>query len=239
MHGGPSVVSDVMTSTVVALAGGASFKDIAKTMEEWGISALPVLDGAGRVIGVVSEADLLRKEEVRDSDPHRPAFGRRPAGPDKAAAVTAEELMTTPAVTVPPDATLATAARIMARQRVKRLPVVDGTGVLKGIVSRTDLLKVFLRDDEEIAREIRAEVVGGRFPASMDSVRVEVREGVVTLSGHVPDTTLVPLAERLVRAVEGVVDVHCTLSAPHRRPALDPDFPDDAEPRRAPQDLGG
>lgn len=222
MHGSPSTVSDVMTRTVVALARGAAFKDIAGTMRQWGISALPVLDGEGRVIGVVSEADLLRKEELRDSDP-RPA-GPVPVPDEKAEAVTAEELMTTPAVTVRADDTVARAARIMARHKVKRLPVVDDTGALQGIVSRSDLLNVFLRDDDDIAGEIRREVVGGRFPASLEPVRVEVRDGVVTLTGHVPDTSLIPLAVRLVRSVEGVVDVRCEVSGPRRRPALDPDF---------------
>ncbi|MFE9773729.1 CBS domain-containing protein [Streptomyces sp. NPDC005931] len=230
MHGSPHIVSDVMTRTVVALAGGAMFKDIVETMEEWAVSAMPVLDGEGKVIGVVSEADLLRKEEYRDSVPERPAFLRRLPDLDKAAAVTAEELMTAPAVTVHADATIAEATRIMARHRVKRLPVVDDTGALEGVVSRTDLLKVFLRADDDIADEIRGEVVAGRFPASLEAVDVQVRDGVVTMTGHVPDASLVPVAVRLLRAVEGVVDVRCELTGPHGRPALDPDFPDDRPP---------
>lgn len=226
MYGSPKTVHDVMTRTVAALAGGAAFKDIARTMRQWDVSALPVLDGEGRVIGVVSEADLLHKEEVRDSDlPPAAQLHRR--GPEKAAAVTATELMTAPAVTVHAGDPLARAARIMARHRVKRLPVVDGAGVLTGIVSRSDLLKVFLRDDDDIAEEIRRDAIGGRFPVSLEFVRVDVRDGVATLTGHVPDTSLVPLAVRLVRSVEGVVDVHCEVSGPHRRPALDPDFLDD------------
>lgn len=98
---------------------------------------------------------------------------------------------------------------------------------------------MFLRDDEEMARGIRAEVVAGRFPAWMQSVRVEVYDGGATFSCHVPETSLVPLAARPVRAGEGVVDVHRALSAPHRRPVLDPDFPDDGELRRPPQAPGG
>ncbi|MBM7091070.1 CBS domain-containing protein [Streptomyces sp. S12] len=229
MENSPKTVADVMTRTVVALSGGATFKDIARTMKQWRVSALPVLDDEGRVIGVVSEADLLRKEEFRDSDPPGPVFLRSPSEPHKADAVTAEQLMTAPPLTVTPDAPPARAARIMARRGVKRLPVVDGEGVLKGIVSRADLLKVFLRGDDEIAREIRGVIASGRFPASMEAVRVDVRDGVVTLTGHVPDPSLVPFAVRVVRSVEGVVDVHSLLSGPRRRPPLDPDFADDAE----------
>lgn len=134
--------------------------------------------------------------------------------------------MTGPAVTVTPDATLARAARIMARHGVKRLPVVGHDGVLKGIVSRSDLLKVFLRDDEDIAEEVRREVVQPLFGTHAEVVRVEVRDGVVTLSGLVHDTALVPLAALLVRGVEGVVDVQCALTGPASHPDPVPDLPD-------------
>lgn len=232
MHSTPHIVDDVMTRTVVALGRGATFKDIVKTMQRWKVSALPVLTDGNRVVGVVSEADLLPKEEFRDSDPDRYTRLRRLSDLEKAGAVTAEELMTTPAVTVPANATLAKAARIMARSRVKRLPVVDERGVLEGIVSRSDLLKVFLRNDQDIAEEIRHEVVVHLSPDPMHPIRVEVRDGVVTLTGCVPDTALVPVAARLVRAVEGVVDVDCRLMGPHRHPDLDPDLPDSPQASR-------
>ncbi|MFI8872364.1 CBS domain-containing protein [Streptomyces sp. NPDC055243] len=207
MHGTPHIVSDVMTHTVAAVGRGARFKEIVQMMQEWQVSALPVVEGEGRVVGVVSEADLLPKEEFRDSDPDRSTQLRRLTDLAKAGALTAGELMTTPAVTVHPDATLAQAARTLAHAKVKRLPVVDTLGLLEGIVSRADLLKVFLRDDEEIAEEVRREVAAYLFPPPASSVRIKVREGVVTLAGHVRDTSLVPVAARLVRAVEGVVDV--------------------------------
>jgi CBS-domain-containing membrane protein len=222
MDGAATVVGDVMTRRVVALRTGATFKDIVKTIREWRVSALPVLDDAGRVVGVVSEADMLPKEEYRRSDLDRYGRLQHPADVYKAGAVTAGELMTGPAVTVTPDATLARAARIMARHGVKRLPVVGHDGVLKGIVSRSDLLKVFLRDDEDIAGEIRREVVAHLFPEQVGTIRVEVRDGVATLTGRIPDTALVPVATRLVRAVEGVVDVDCALLGPTRRPDLEP-----------------
>ncbi|MQY36596.1 Inosine-5'-monophosphate dehydrogenase [Streptomyces sp. RB17] len=159
MNGAPALVNDVMTHKVVALRAGAAFKDIVKVMREWQVSALPVLDGAGRAVGVVSEGDLLAKEEYPGGDIGHYAEVRFPAEVRKADAVTAAELMTAPAVTVAPEATLAHAARLMARARVKRLPVVGRDGTLRGIVSRSDLLKVFLRGDEEIAEEVRREVV--------------------------------------------------------------------------------
>ncbi|MFD8815090.1 CBS domain-containing protein [Streptomyces sp. NPDC059627] len=193
MHGSPHTVGDVMTRAPVAVGRDAPFKDVVALMDRWKVSTLPVLDGEGRVVGVVSEADLLFKDELR------------------AGGVTAGDLMNAPAVTVHADAALAEAARLMARRGVKRLPVVDGAGVLKGIVSRADLLKVFLRADEELTEEVRREVVDRLFPLSADHIRVEVSEGVVTLTGWIDSPEPAPVAERLARAVDGVVDVHCRL----------------------------
>ncbi len=133
-------------------------------MQDWRVSALRVVEGEGRVVGVVSEADLLHKEEFRDGDPDRYTRLRPVDELATAGALTAGELMTSPALTVRPDATLAQAARIMARAKVKRLPVADDLGVLQGVVSRADLLKVFLRDDEAIAEEVRREIVSYLSP---------------------------------------------------------------------------
>ncbi|MFJ9589062.1 CBS domain-containing protein [Streptomyces acidicola] len=218
MHSTPRIVSDVMTHTVAAVGRGAGFKEIVRLLEQWKVSALPVLEGEGRVVGVVSQADLLPKEEFRDSEPDRPVGFGRLADLVKARAVTAGELMTSPAVTVHADATLAAAARTMAHARVKRLPVVDDHGMLQGIVSRADLLKVFLRDDEDIAEEVRDEVVSYLFPAPLAPVHVAVHDGVVRVTGRVRDIALIPVAMRMVRAVEGVVDVECDLTGPQRTP---------------------
>ncbi|MDW4908626.1 CBS domain-containing protein [Streptomyces sp. ADMS] len=200
----PYTVSDVMTHTAVAVGSEASFKEIVGLLDQWKISALPVLAGEGRVVGVVSEADLLPKEEFRDTDEGELAERT------KAAALTAGELMTSPAATVHADASVAEAARIMARRHVKRLPVVNGVGMLQGVVSRGDLLKVFLRSDEEIAEEIRHSVLG-HLPVTT-VLTVGVTEGVVTLGGPLPDRTLVPIVARAVRAVEGVVDIKIELT---------------------------
>ncbi|KOU77419.1 CBS domain-containing protein [Streptomyces sp. MMG1533] len=208
-----------MTLTVVAVGRDAPFKEIVRTMEQWNVSAMPVLEGEGRVIGVVSEADLLPKEEFRDSDPSLSEQRGRLSDVAKAGAATAGELMSTPAITVHPDVTLAQAARIMAVRHVKRLPVVDDIGMLQGIVSRGDLLKVFLRSDEDIEEEVRRTVVSYLFPAFSHAIHVNVDEGVVTLRGHIRDTSLISVAVRLVRAVEGVVDVEPRLTGGSASPA--------------------
>ncbi|MEW2296171.1 CBS domain-containing protein [Streptomyces sp. NPDC006743] len=223
MPSSPHSVSDVMTQTVVAVGRDAPFKDVINLMEQWKVSALPVLEGEGRVIGVVSEADLLPKEEFRDSDPDRFTQLRRLPDLAKVGALTAGELMSTPAVTVHADATLAEAARIMAVRKVKRLPVVGADGLLEGVVSRADLLKVFLRSDDDIAEEVRREVVSPLFHTTGEPARVEVCDGVVTLTGRIRDTSFVPVAARLARAVEGVVDVECRLTS-----GAAPDDPDRA-----------
>ncbi|MFC6136815.1 CBS domain-containing protein [Streptomyces virginiae] len=195
-----------MTHTAVAIGREASYKEIVELMDQWKVSAVPVLEGEGRVVGVVSEADLLPKEEFRRDDPVLPDQLEEAS---KAGGVLAEELMSSPAVTVHPDATLAEAARIMARKHVKRLPVVNGVGMLEGVVSRSDLLKVFLRPDEEIGEEIRDSVLAGLAPPV--HLQASVKEGVVTLRGSLRDRALVPLMARAVRAVEGVVDVRMEL----------------------------
>ncbi|QPK50336.1 CBS domain-containing protein [Streptomyces gardneri] len=197
-----------MTHTAVAIGRDAPYKEIVALLDQWKVSALPVLEGEGRVVGVVSEADLLPKEEFRLDTPRPGEFGEAA----KAGALRAGEIMSSPAVTVHADATLAEAARIMATRRVKRLPVVNDIGMLEGVVSRSDLLKVFLRSDGEIEEEIRRSVLGkSAAPAELD---VSVSEGVATLRGVIADRSLVPLLARAVRAVEGVVDVRLDLDAP-------------------------
>ncbi|MFF7579355.1 CBS domain-containing protein [Streptomyces sp. NBC_01230] len=210
MTSGRYTVNDVMTKTVVTITLDAEFKEIAAAMEQWKVTAVPVIEGEGRVVGVVSEADLLPKEEFHDHAPGMIEQMHHLGDIAKAGSVRAKDLMTSPAVTVKPDAPLPQAARLMVDRHVKRLPVVDADGSLKGIVSRADLLKVFLRPDDELAAEIRREVVNRLFPVS-DRVKVNVTRGVVTLTGRVRDATLVPVAARLAQSVEGVVSVDCRL----------------------------
>ncbi|MEU5127914.1 CBS domain-containing protein [Streptomyces mobaraensis] len=207
----PRTVGDVMTRTVVAVSAETPYKEIAGALARWKVSALPVLAGEGRVIGVVSEADLLVKEEYKGREPSAVDRPERLGDPAKAAGRTAQDLMSAPAITVHADAPVAEAARAMALRGVKRLPVVDAEGKLVGVVSRADILKVYLRADEDIAAEVRDEVVARLFPHEHPTVEVRVDEGVVTLSGRLPDAGMVPLLVRLVRAVEGVVNVDLRL----------------------------
>lgn len=209
----PFTVADVMTKKVVAVRPGAEFKEIVAVMDRWKVTAVPVVEGEGRAVGVVSEADLLLKEEFRDHRLGLVEQMRRLDATAKAGSRRAEDLMTSPAVTVAPEASLPQAARLMAAHRVKRLPVVDASGTIQGIVSRSDLLKVFLRSDDELAAEVRRDVVEHLFPLSHHQVDVRVDAGVVTLVSEVRDSALIPLAARLARAVEGVVDVRCELTA--------------------------
>ncbi|UUY46043.1 CBS domain-containing protein [Streptomyces yangpuensis] len=196
-----------MTHTAIAIGREASYKEIVELLHEWKVSAVPVLEGEGRVVGVVSEADLLPKEEFRREEPRLP---EQLDEASKAGGVLAEDLMSAPAITIHPDATTAEAARIMAHQHVKRLPVVNRLGMLEGVVSRSDLLKVFLRPDEELAEEIRQAVLTDLAPGTA-SLDFSVQDGVVTLRGSLPERALLPLLARAIRAVEGVVDVRIEL----------------------------
>ncbi len=230
----PYSVEDVMTKTVVAVAPHARFKDVVAAMGRWNVSAVPVVDGERRVVGVVSEADLLRREELRGSDP-APPDPTRPGAAAGSGVVRAEDLMTAPPITVRAAATLPHAARLMARHRVKRLPVVDAHGVLRGVVSRADLLKVFLRSDDDIAADVQG-LVDRLFAGSLQGVRVTVTDGVVTLGGTVGDGDLTSVVSRLAQAVEGVVAVRCAFVV--QPPAVDqpadradPESPADPEAR--------
>jgi CBS domain-containing protein len=198
-----------MTRRVTTVQVGAPFKDVARLLAEHKISAVPVLDGDGQLVGIVSEADLLRKEQYHeDALPTRRRFGSRRERVPRAKALGdfAGDVMTAPAITIGPEATVVEAAKLMIEQNVKRLPVVDADGCLIGIVSRADLLWVFLRPDDEIAEEIRHEVFA-RTLLQEPTYTVAVTDGIVTLSGKLDRRSSVEIAERLVRAVDGVVDV--------------------------------
>ena len=202
-------VRDVMTQEVVTVNEHASFKDVAMLIAERRVSAVPVLDREGRVLGIVSEADLVLKEEYPEGPPEARMFQgrRRRIAQAKAAGDTAAELMTAPAVTIGPDASVAEAARLLHRHGIKRLPVVDPAGPLLGIVSRADLLKVFLRSDADIARDIREQVLMLAMWMNPDTVAIDVRDGVVTLTGQLERRSLIPITVSLVRGLDGVVDV--------------------------------
>ncbi|MFD0274231.1 CBS domain-containing protein [Kitasatospora sp. NPDC127111] len=204
-------VGELMTREVVRVAPQTGFREIVALLREFDITAVPVVDADGHVVGVVSEADLMRTQAAQE-DPS--ALFPAPA-PMAAGASTAEELMTRPAVCTAPDASVVAAARLMEHRHVKRLPVVDDEGLLVGMVSRGDLLRVFLRDDQAIRSEIVEEVLGRTEGVSPASVGVQVDQGRVVLSGDVEPPYLGPILVRLCRAVDGVVSVtDRTKSAP-------------------------
>jgi CBS-domain-containing membrane protein len=207
-------VADVMTRTVVMANASTGFKDIVRRMEESGVSALPVVNDQDHLVGIVSEADLLLKEERANQPTHWRPFerGRRRIERTKAEAIVAALLMTAPVITIGPKATLGQAARLLHQNRVKQLPVVDEEDKIVGIVSRTDLLKVFMRPDEEIQREVAEDVLIHSLAIGPHSVRTTVQDGVVTVEGRVEHRSLVPLLIGLVRGVDGVVGVENRLS---------------------------
>jgi CBS-domain-containing membrane protein len=206
-------VSDVMTRTVVVVNDSAPFKDVVRRMREFRVSALPVVDDDARLVGIVSEADLILKEDPElDDVAHLFETRRRRSDRQKAAGLVVRELMSTPVVSVGPGATLGEAARLMHRKGVKRLPVVDEAGGILGILSRGDLLKVFLREDADIEAEVREDVIRRTLWIDPDTIQVGVHDGVVMLEGQLERRSLIPVVERLVMAVEGVVGIDEHLS---------------------------
>ena len=213
-------VSDVMTTTVVTVDRITPYQEIDRLLTKHRISGMPVLKMGREVVGVVSETDLLAAEDetrrqarMASSMGHRWHLRKQPH-----VQLTAGALMTSPAITIGPDATIPGAARLMNTHRITRLPVVDEKGKLIGIVGRRDLLSVFLRPDADIAHDAR-QVLDELPLADPKAVIADVRHGVVTLtglmepeSGHEQD--LMPLALRLIWDIDGVVDVVNRLGEP-------------------------
>jgi CBS domain-containing protein len=211
-----ATVKDVMTTSVVMVRKDASFKEMAAMLRSRRISAFPVVDDAGRVIGVVSEGDLLVKEAVQADGTSVLAALRHLREDDKATGITAGDLMTEPAITIGPDAPVEEAARLMYDRRVKRLPVVNAAGRLVGIISRVDVLAVFSRPDPEIRDEVVQRVFPGIMPAAPQALQVAVRDGIVTISGTPQAGELTRAIIDAVRRVQGVVAVRDRFSAPRR-----------------------
>ena len=201
-------VDDVMTTKVVTVDLGASYRAVVDTLMANRVSAVPVVDPFLRVTGVVSEADLLRKIEYAGDEEPRMFEGRRRRGErGKALARSASDLMSAPAVTVLTGTPIAAAARRMDAEGVKRLPVVDELGRLVGIVTRSDLLKVHLRPDEDIRADIEAAVLHGPLSGRAAEVTVTVEDGAVTLAGKVELWSTAYEVARLSRQVAGVAEV--------------------------------
>lgn len=207
-------VSDVMTRAVVAVPPDMPLRDVARLLQEHRISGVPVVED-GACLGVVSEADLLVKQLGRSVSRRMPIewiLGDRhdPAELRRRAATTAREAMSSPAVTIAEDRPVREAAALMVDRHVNRLPVVRD-GRVTGILTRSDLVRAYLRLDAEILRVVREEILRGTMWIDPDSVDVTVREGIVYLAGMVDRHSTARIIEKLTGLADGVARVVSTL----------------------------
>jgi CBS domain-containing protein len=208
-----ATAADVMTKQVVVAGEDTPFKEIVRLLEEHRVNALPVLDGREVLVGIVSEADLLLKEEFTEQPGRTRRLGkRRKADRTKADGLVARDVMSCPVVTVGPEATIGETARLMHEHNVKQLPVTHSDRTLAGIVSRGDLLKVFLRHDVDIRDEIVSDIVTRTLWLDPAPIGVTVRQGVVTLEGQLEQRSLADWMVELVKKVDGVVGVRSRLT---------------------------
>lgn len=216
-----ALVKDVMTTQVVWVEQDTPFAEIAAALREYRVSAFPVLGQDGKVAGVVSESDLLAKLALGGGEDGMPGMITgilHQHEAEKARAVTAAELMTSPAVTVAPDDTVEQAARLMYTRRVKRMPVTDGSGHLAGIVSRADVLAVYGRPDVEVGEAIRRDILTFESPAEPGAFDVSVTDGIVTLTGKPSTSEQGHDIVRKIRHAQGVVGVRDRLDYPPAGP---------------------
>jgi CBS domain-containing protein len=209
-----AIVRDVMTTRVAAVPKTATFKEMAARLREHRVSAFPVVDSDAKVVGVVSEADMLARETLDIGGQGKVSGLPRPREGDKAAGITAEDLMTKPPVTVGPGDLVTDAARLMYTRRVKRLPVVDDGDRLVGIVSRSDVLSVYSRPDADICHDIAEGVLPDAMLTDPADFTVTVKDGIVTLEGTPETAALGRDIVQEVRHVDGVVAVRDRLSYP-------------------------
>lgn len=209
-----STVKDIMTTHVVAVRRSATFKEMAARLRQHRVSAFPVLDDDGKVIGVVSEADMLPKEAFEEGHAGMISGILHHRDQGKADGIIAADLMTKPAVTVAPEDSAEHAARLMYSRRIKRLPVTDEAGHLLGIVSRADVLAVFSRPDAEIQKEITDDVILSELLTDPGRFTVTVKDGIVTLRGKPESASLGRDIVDQARHVQGVVAVRDRLDYP-------------------------
>jgi CBS-domain-containing membrane protein len=206
-------VRDIMTTEPIRVTDDTRLKEAARVMVRHHVSGLPVVDGSGKLVGIVSEGDFLRQEASRDRG-HGVSLLDALFGGEELEVVAAEtvgEVMTKNVVTITPEATVGEAARVMARRNVKRLPVVDLEGELVGIISRADVVSAFTKPDDVIEDEVREDIVRRLLFLDPDSISVVVSDGVVTLEGELENRTEAQLIEELTRRIAGVVKVHSHL----------------------------
>lgn len=207
-----ATVADVMTTPVLTARPAMPLKELARVLAEHNLSALPVLDAENRVIGMVSERDLLPKQAHPIPDARRWWQRRRTREQiRRAEGDTVGHVMTEHPVTIQPSATLAETARRLTEYELKHLPVIDNNGALIGIVSRADLIRTFLRTDDEIREAVLDDVFFQVLWTDRSQVDVSVTDGIVTLAGTVEQRSTAEIAERLVHRLDGVVDVISTL----------------------------
>jgi CBS domain-containing protein len=202
-------VSDVMTTQVHVASPLAPFKLLVRLIEENRVSAIPIVDQQGVPVGIVSESDLLLKERRLELESSRDLIHLQKRRHERAKADGnfASDLMTSPPITVRSDTSLGEAARLMQERNVRRLIVVDQRGYIAGIVSRSDLLQVFLRTDEELREEIVGELIPAILPSSNGAVGVEVTWNIATLSGQVDRKSDAEILTRRTKELDGVVGV--------------------------------
>ena len=206
-------VSDVMTTAVLTVDRITPYQEIDRVLTKHRIGGVPVLKMGREVVGVVSETDLLAAEdETRRQVRMASSMGRRwHLHKQPYVRLTADALMTSPAITIGPDATIPAAARLMNTHHVRRLPVTEASGKLVGIVSRRDLLSVFLRPDDDIAHDVQ-EILHETACDDPATITATVRHGVVTLTGVIEPAAdqnhhLIHLAMGMIWDIDGVVDV--------------------------------
>lgn len=218
-------VRDVMTTNVASVRVDATFREVVRVLIDRNLSGVPVVDAVGRVVGVVTESDLLAKEAYPPRQDDR-AFGRAivewiagrdPIAVNKARALRTADLMSQPPVTIDPDATVHEAARRMIERTVKRLPVVKD-GMLVGVVSRHDIIRVYARPDATLAAEVEERLFQSLYPPSQ--IRVRVDKGIAVVEGTVPYQSDVRIISNLVAAVDGIIRVDNRLAFNDMDPSI-------------------
>jgi CBS domain-containing protein len=192
--------NEIMTRPVVTASVGTAVREVAALLAQHQVTALPVVDDNGALVGIVSEGDILVNRVAPDPRNHL----RRDAGHADPAHLV-DDVMTTTVVAMGPTADVADIADLMLSYDVRSVPIVDGPHVV-GIISRRDLLRALLRDDSAVAAEVRTRL--DAYSGHQDRWHIQVTDGVVTVTGHFDDDTERQVVTNLAGTVAGVTNVH-------------------------------